>query len=161
MDLPDNAVLLVTGVIREQLAEQVITSLNSNRVNSGCFFELHLGGGKFNFPRHLVLRGFPLRSLGELLEIFEELLAIHGSGVKRRAEILLAQDAKVDLNPLQVGLGITCVVHQVTSALVAFRQPDLDTVWFGEPLGVLELCVQDGGPLSDPPAFTIPILDVF
>ena len=161
MDLPDDAVLLVMGVICKQLAEQVITSLTSNCVNSGHFFELHLGGSKFNFPHHLVLRDFPLRSLGELLEIFEELPAIHGSNVKRHTKILLAQDIKVDLNPLQVGLGITCAIHQVTSVLVALRQPDLNIVWLGEPLGILELNVQDGGPLSDPPTFAIPILDVF
>ena len=65
------------------------------------------------------------------------------------------------MNLLQVGLGVTCVVHQVTSVLVALRQPDLDTVWLGEPLGVLELRRRDGGPLSDPPAFAIPVLDVF
>ena len=53
MDLPDDAVPLVTGVIREQLVEQVIASLNSDRVNIGRFFKLHLGGGKFNFPRPL------------------------------------------------------------------------------------------------------------
>ena len=69
--------------------------MNSDRVNSGCFCELHLGCGKFNFPRHPVLRKFPLRSLGKLLKIFEELLASPGSGVKWRAELLLAQDAKV------------------------------------------------------------------
>ncbi len=67
MDLLDNAVLLVTGVIREQLAEQVIASLNSNCVVSGCFYELHLGGAKFNFPRHLVLRDFLLGALENFL----------------------------------------------------------------------------------------------
>jgi hypothetical protein len=95
VDLLDDVVPLVTGVIRKQLAEQVITSLNSNRMNSSHFYELHLGVGKFNFHNHLVLREFPLRSLGELLQIFEELLANPGSDVKRRAELLLAQDAKV------------------------------------------------------------------
>ncbi len=94
MDLLDDAVPLVTGIVREQLAEQVIAGLNSNHVNSGRFCELHLGVGKFIFPNHLVLREFPLRSLGELLQIFEELLLLHSSGVKRRAELLLAQDAK-------------------------------------------------------------------
>ncbi len=160
MDLPDDVVPLVTGVIHEQLVEQVITSLTSDCVNSSHFCEFHLGGGKFNFPCHLVLHEFFLRNLGELLEIFKELLANHGSGVKLRAEIRLAQDVKVDLNPLQVGLGVTCIVHQVTSVLFALRQPDLDTVWLCEPLGVLELCVRDGGPLSDPPTLAIPVLDV-
>ena len=118
MDLPEDAVPLVMGVIREQLAEQVIASLDSDRVNCGCFYELHLGGGKFNFRRHLVLCDFLLRNLGELLEIFEELLAIHGSDVKWGTEILLAQDANVDLNPLKVGFCVTCVVHEVKGILV-------------------------------------------
>jgi hypothetical protein len=161
MDLPDDAIPLVTGVIREQLAEQVITSLNSDRVNSGGFYKLHLGGGKFNFPCHLVLRDFPLRSLGELFEVFEELLAFHGSSIKRRTELLLAQDVKVGLKPLEVGLSVACLVHQVTSVLVALRQSDLDTVRLCEPLGVLELCVRDGGLLRDLPTFAIPVLDVF
>ena len=112
---------MVTGVIREQLAEQVIASLDSNRVNPGCFYELHLGGGKFNFPCHLVLRDFLFRNLGELLEIFEELLALHGSNIKWGTEIRLAQDVNVDSNPLQVCFGVTCVVHQVTGILVTLR----------------------------------------
>ncbi len=161
MDLPDNAVSLVTGVIREQQAEQVITSLNSDRVNSGRVYELHLGVGKFNFLRHLVLREFPFRNLGELLKIFEELLANLGSSVKRRAGLLLAQDAKVGLKPLEVRFGIAWVMHQVTSVLIALGESDLDTVWLCELLGVLKLCVRDGGSLSDPSAFAIPVLDVF
>jgi hypothetical protein len=129
-------------------------------VNIGCFFELHLGGGKFNFPHHLVLRDFLLGNLGELLMIFKELLAIPRSGVKRRAEILLAQDTKIGLEPFKVGLGVACVVHKVTSVLVTLRQPDLNTVWLGEPLRVLELRVRDGRPLSDSPVFVFPVLDV-
>jgi hypothetical protein len=160
VDLPNDAVPLVTGVICEQLAEQVITSLNSNRVNCGRFYELHLDGGNFKFSPHLVLRGFLLRNLGELLKIFEELLLIHGSDVKRRTEILLAQDANVNLNPLQVRLCVAWVVHQFTSELVADGQPGRDTVWLGDPRGVLELRVTDGGLLSDLPAFTVPVLDV-
>jgi hypothetical protein len=76
---------LVTGVIREQLAEQVIASLDSYRVNCGRFFELHLGGGKFKFPYDLVLRGFPLGILEELLQIFEVLLSMvaTSSGTRR------------------------------------------------------------------------------
>jgi hypothetical protein len=53
MNLLDDAVPLVMGVICKQLVEQVITSLNSDRVNSGCFYELRLGGGKFNVLRLL------------------------------------------------------------------------------------------------------------
>ncbi len=129
-------------------------------MNSSRFYEVHLGGGKSNFPRHLVLRKFLLRSLGELLKIFEELLANPGSDVKRRPEFLLAQDVKVELNSLQVGLGVARVVHQVTSVLIALGEPDLDTVRLCEPLGVLKLCMRDGRPLSDSPAFAIPVLDV-
>ena len=92
--------------------------------------------------------------------IFEELLAIPRSGVKQRAEILLAQDAKIGLEPLKVGLGVACVGHKVTSVLVALRQPDLNTVWLSEPRRVLELRVRDGRPLSDSPAFAFPVLDV-
>ena len=129
-------------------------------MNSGCFHKLHFGGGKFNLLCHLVLREFLLKSLAELFKIFEELLAHPGSNAKRRSEFLLAQDAKVELNSLQVGLGVACVVHQVTSVLIALGEPDLDTVWLCEPLGVLKLCVGDGRPLSDSPAFAILVLDV-
>ena len=64
------------------------------------------------------------------------------------------------MNPLQVCLSVAQVVHQVTSVLIALGEPDLDTVWLCEPLGVLKLCVQDGRPLSDSPVFAIPVLDV-
>ena len=92
--------------------------------------------------------------------IFKELLAIPRSGVKRCAEIRLAQDTKIGLEPFKVGLGVACVVHKVTSVLVTLRQPDLNTVWLGEPLRVLELRVRDGRPLSDSPVFVLPVLDV-
>ncbi len=124
---------------------KITTSLNPAKKTKNTIFSPHRGS----------------RSLGELLEVFEELPSLHGSGVKRRFELLLAQDAKVGLKPLEVGLGVACVTHQVTSVLVALRQSDLDTVRLCEPLGILELCVQDGGSLSDPSAFAIPILDVF
>ncbi len=85
---------------------------------------------------------------------------IHGSDVKWGTEILLAQDTNVDLNPLQVCFRVTCIAHQVTGILVALGESDLDTVWPGDPLRVLELSVQDGGLLSEPPAFAVPILDI-
>jgi hypothetical protein len=62
-----------------------------------------------------------LRNLEEPLHIFEELLAIHGSDVKRHTEVLLTQDANVHLILLQVRLCVTCVVHQVTGELVTLR----------------------------------------
>ncbi len=128
VDLLDDGVPLVAGIVPEQLAEQVVAGLDSNRVNSGRFCELQLGGGKFNFSQPLVLRDFLLWSLGELLEIFEELLSLHDSDVKRRTELLLAQDAKVGLKPLEVGFGIACVMHQVADVLVALGQLDLNSV---------------------------------
>ncbi len=159
MDLLDDAVPLVAGIVHELLAEQVIAGLNSNRANSGHFCELQLGGGKFNFPHCLVLHAFLLRSLGELLKLFDELPLLHGSDVKQRAELLLAQDAKVGLKLLEVGFGVACVVHQVTRVLVALGQLDLDTIRLCEPLGILVLRVRDRGSPSDPSVFAVRNLD--
>ncbi len=46
MDFLDNAVPLVQGIIREQLAELVIQSLDGVRVNRGRLFKFQLDDGK-------------------------------------------------------------------------------------------------------------------
>ena len=119
VDLPNNAVPLNLGVIHKQLMEQVISGSNSGGVYCACFCELHLGGRNFKFPCYLVLWSFPLGNLEELLHFFEELLAFLGSHVEIRMEMLLAQYAIIYLNPLQVHLCITRIIHQVTGELVA------------------------------------------
>ena len=89
MDLPNDAVPLVSEVIRDQLEEQVIAGLDSNCVYRGHFCELHLGGGNFKFPCHLVLCSFLLWNLEELLHIFEELLAFRGDSFRPISECTL------------------------------------------------------------------------
>jgi hypothetical protein len=130
-------------------------------MNCERFFKFQLGDGKIFFPLHLVLRGFPLGSLGELLHIFLELLKLLGSGVKRWAKLLVVQNAEVRLKSLKVRLGVACIMHQIADVLVTLGQPYLDSVKLSDPLRVLLLRVGDGGSLSDPSPFAFHVGDVF
>jgi hypothetical protein len=161
VDFLDNAVPLVEGIVREQLAEQVIQSLDGVPVNCGRFCKFQLGDGEIILPGHLLVRHLPLGSLGELLHLFLELLELLGSGVKRWAKLLVVQNAEIHLIPLKVHLGVACVVHKIADVLVTFGQPHRNCVRYGEPLGVLVLGVGDGGSLSDPSPFAICVSDIF
>ena len=124
-------------------------------MNRGRFYQFQPFDGQVILPGHLLFRRLPLGSLGELLNIFLELLELQGSGVKRWTKFLVVQNAEVRLIPLKVRLGVACVMHEIADVLVTAGQLHLDCVRLGDPLGVLELRVGDGGSLSDPSPFAI------
>jgi hypothetical protein len=96
------------------MVELVIAGTGRGSVLGVGFCRPHLGGGNFKFLLCLLVRGFLLGNLQELLHIFENLLERLSTGHNILIGFLLFNNLYKNKKPLHIGLGMRFIAHQVT-----------------------------------------------